>query len=134
MFKVSDLMVKDVVTVDPDETVIEAANKMKETGVSSLVVARGKKVLGIITRSDFIDRVVALARDPRSTKVSEIMTKDVQVISPDSGIMDALKIMKEKRFSQLPVVSNDELVGIIAISDTLNYIARFFMAGRWGQT
>ncbi len=134
MFKVSDLMVKDVITVDPDETVLEAANKMKETGVSSLVVTRNKKVLGIITRSDFIDRVVAEAKDPRSTKVSEIMTKEVQVISPDSGIMDALKIMKEKRFSQLPVVSGDELVGIIAISDTLNYIAKFFMAGRWGQT
>lgn len=134
MFKVSDLMVKDVITVDPDETVFEAANKMKETGVSSLVVSRNKKVLGIITRSDFIDRVVAEAKDPKSTKVSEIMTKDVQVISPDSGIMDALKIMKEKRFSQLPVVSKDELVGIIAISDTLNYIAKFFLAGHWGQT
>lgn len=134
MFKISDLMVKDVITVDPDETVFGAANKMKETGVSSLVVTRNKKVLGIITRSDFIDRVVAEAKDPKSTKVSEIMTKNVQVITPDSGIMDALKIMKEKRFSQLPVVSDDKLVGIIAISDTLNYIAKFFMAGRWGQT
>lgn len=134
MFKVSDLMVKDVITVDPDETVLKAANKMKETRVSSLVVTKNKKVVGIITRSDFIDRVVAEAKDPKNTKVSEIMTRNVQVISPDSGIMDALKIMKEKRFSQLPVVSDDKLVGIIAISDTLNYIAKFFMAGQWGQT
>ncbi len=134
MLKVSDLMIKDVVTVDPDESVLEAACKMKETGVSSLVVARDKKVLGIITRSDFIDRVVSEAKDPRTTKASEIMTRNVQTISPDSGIMDALRVMKENRFSQLPVVSNDELVGIIAISDTLNYIAKFFLAARWGQT
>ncbi len=61
MTKVRDLMIKNVVKASLKERVIDAAKKMKETGVSSLVVTEGNKVRGIITRSDFIDRVVAEA-------------------------------------------------------------------------
>ena len=107
---------------------------MKETGVSSLVVTEGNKVRGIITRSDFIDRVVAEAKNPNTTLVEDIMTKDVLTIDANASIIDALKLMNKYKYSQLPVVDKGELVGIIAIRDALNYIAKLFTASGWGQT
>lgn len=134
MIKVSDLMVKDVIVASPKERAVDAAKKMKATGVSSLIVTEGDEVKGIVTRSDFIDRVVAEARDPSSTTVEDVMTKDVVTIDADAGVMEALKLMKKYRYSQLPVIKDGRLVGVIALSDALNYIARFFLASGWGQT
>jgi CBS domain-containing protein len=134
MIKVSDLMVKDVIVASPKERAVDAAKKMKATGVSSLIVTEGDEVKGIVTRSDFIDRVVAEARDPNSTTVEDVMTKDVVTIDAEAGIMEALKLMKKYRYSQLPVIKDGKLVGVIALSDALNYIAKFFLASGWGQT
>ncbi len=134
MTKVRDLMIKNVVKASLKERVIDAAKKMKETGVSSLVVTEGNKVRGIITRSDFIDRVVAEAKNPNTTLVEDIMTKDVLTIDANASIIDALKLMNKYKYSQLPVVDKGELVGIIAIRDALNYIAKLFTASGWGQT
>jgi len=128
------LMVKDVIIASPREMAVDAAKKMKATGVSSLIVTEGKEVKGIVTRSDFIDRVVAEGKDPTSTPVEDVMTKNVLTIEAKDGILEALRLMKRHRYSQLPVVEEGKLVGVIALSDVLNYVAKFFLISGWRQT
>lgn len=133
MTTVSKLMVKNVTVISPKGSVVDAANKMKGTGVSSLIVAEDNEVRGIVTRSDFIDRVVARGIDPRSTMIEQIMTKKVVTIKAKANIIEALRLMKLQKFSQLPVVEEGKLVGVIALRDALNYLAEFFLISGWRQ-
>lgn len=132
MTTVSKLMVKNITVVSPEGSVVDAENKMKETGVSSLIVTEDNEVRGIVTRSDFIDRVVARGIDPRSTMIEKIMTK-VVTIKAKANIIEALRLMKLQKFSQLPVVEEGKLVGVIALRDALNYLAVFFLISGWRQ-
>jgi len=133
MIKVSELMVKEVVVASPKERAVDAAKRIKASGVSSLIVTEHNDVEGIVTRSDFTDRVVAGGKDPASTLVEDFMTRDVVTIDGDASILEALRLMKKHRYSQLPVVKEGKLVGVIALSDALNYIAKFFLITGWSQ-
>ena len=130
---VSKLMVRNVVVVSPRDKVVEAARKMGKIGVSSLVVTEGNKVKGIVTRSDFIERVVARGIDSSSITIGQIMTKKVKTIRATANIMEALRLMKFHRLSQLPVLEGNKLVGIIALRDALNHLARYFLVKEWRQ-
>jgi CBS domain-containing protein len=133
MTKVFDVMVKNVVVVTPKVTVKNAGQKMIENGVSSLVVTEGDKIRGIITRSDLVDRVIVKELNPSSTLVKNIMTKKVETIESEKSILEALRLMKKQKYSQLPVVKEEKLVGIVSLSSALNYIAKFFLISGWRQ-
>ncbi len=124
--KVRELMKKDVVVASPDSTISEIAVKMKEHGISSVVIVEDGRACGIVTRSDLVERVVATGVDP-SRKASEIMSAPAVSVDEDEDILQALRIMEEKKFSQLPVTKGGRLVGIIALRDLLRFLARFFV-------
>jgi CBS domain-containing protein len=120
---VKDLMTKNVITIDVQKTVFEAADLMRDRGVGDLVVMDGKMPRGIVTERDFVRRVVAKRR-PLDIKVSEIMSKPLITIDSDAPLKEAARKMINNRIRRLPVLKENELVGIIATSDFARHIGK----------
>jgi IMP dehydrogenase len=97
---------------------------MAEEGISSLLVIEDGKVVGIFSDKDFSCKVVAENRLSENIPISEVMTKPVCAIRPDQSIDDAMSVMTEKRIRHLPVMDNDELVGLVSIGDLVKTIIK----------
>ncbi len=123
MTKVKDLMTKNVITIDARKTVFEAAELMSDRGVGDLVILDDKSPKGIVTERDFVRRVVAKRR-PLDIKVSEIMSKPLITIDPDAPVKEAARKMVNNRIRRLPVLKENELVGIIAASDFARHLGK----------
>jgi CBS domain-containing protein len=119
--KVEDVMVQRVITANVDVTVKDAVSIMNENEIGCLIVVKQGKAVGIVTERDMLVRVLAEARDPERTPVSEIMSSPLVVVDPKMDIEDAARLMFKMRVKKLPVVSNSKLVGLITLTD----IARF---------
>jgi CBS domain-containing protein len=120
---VKELMTKNVVTIDANKTVIEAAALMSQNDVGDLVVMEGDTPVGIITERDFVRRVVA-ERKSVDTKVSEVMTQPLKVIDPDAPIKEAAGRMVKKGIRRLPVIKDNKLVGILTAADFARYLSK----------
>ncbi len=132
---VSDLMVEEVITLPPKAKVAKAISIMRKKHISRIPIVEGKKVVGIITARDIIEKLVYPKEKPEfgeraehypslAIPVEGIMTKDVITIRYDEPVRKAIEIMLEKNISGLPVVDeNDNLVGIITRKDILEEIA-----------
>ncbi len=114
--KLEEIMVKDVVTVGPDENTATAARRMREKDVGCLVVTIDKAIKGIITDRDLLG-CLSEAHDPYQCKVSTHMSRPVIVERPEEGVLRAAEVMAEKRIRRLPVAGRGQLVGIISFSD-----------------
>ncbi len=124
--KVSEIMTKDVLTVNPDLDVVNAFEKLMEHKISALPVVDGEVLLGIITASD-VGHNLILDKYELGTSVEEIMVKSVVTVSPDDSIKKAVEVMKSGAsgsniLNQLPVVDNGKLVGIISDGDIIQEI------------
>ena len=116
--QVRDVMTSDVETVEPSDSAVEAAKKMKSADAGAVLVADDDGDLkGIVTDRDIVVGAVADGKDPSDVKVEEIASTDTTTISPDEGIDDAIALMKEKKVRRLPVVEDGEPVGIVSLGD-----------------
>ena len=106
-----------VETIRPTDSVLEAARRMNERKIGSLVVMHEHRVAGIITERDVMTRVVAMQRDPASTPVSVVMTREVFVVEPDRTLDDLRNVMYNRRIRHVPVVDDGQLVGMVSIGD-----------------
>lgn len=113
---VKDVMVKNVIVAEPSVTLIRAAKTMDEYGIGCLVVVTKNKISGIFTERDMI-KCVARGVEPKDTKLSQIMTKNVVTIEYDKTVEDAIDLMKKHNIKKLPVLKDKTLVGIITTSD-----------------
>jgi len=113
---VRQVMNRRIITCKPTLTLKEASKIMGESHIGSLVVTEDDKIVGIITNSDIM-RAIGNDKDPNTTLVGEVMSRDVKVIEPDRSLEDAVKMMIENKIKKLPVVDNQKLVGIITASD-----------------
>ena len=117
MEKVSQVMTRDVLTVNPDQTIREAATKMADADVGSLPVGENDRLVGMITDRDIVLRAVAEGRDP-GTHVREVMTDKIQYCFDDEDIDAVARNMADLGVRRLPVVNRDKrLVGIVALSN-----------------
>ncbi len=123
--KIADVMKKDVMKVGPEVSVEEASKMMRESGIRSLVVVDKEKVVGVVTDSDVVLRGLNRG-DPAVIKVGEIMTKEPIVISSSADVMEAVSIMRAKRFRRLPVVDEGQLKGIVSITDLAPHMFLYF--------
>jgi CBS domain-containing protein len=118
---VKDVMVKEVVTVQSDQTAQHAAALMGEQRIGCLVVHEDNKVVGIVTERDLLNRVLAIAVDPEKTLVRQIMSKPVVTVKPDVELEAAVELMFKHRIKKLPVVEEQEgksvLVGLVTLTD-----------------
>ncbi len=122
---VKDLMVKEVVSIEYDKTVLDACNKYKECGLGSLVVVNSGIVVGIITERDIIERVIVNKKNPKKTKIEEIMSKNIITIHASARIEQAAELMKKHKIKKLPVILNNNFVGIITVTDLANIMPKF---------
>jgi CBS domain-containing protein len=112
---VCEIMNKKIITVNSNQTILDAFKIYRDTKVGSLVVMENNQLVGIVTERDLIEK--AIDKDLKSTLIKEIMTSNVVTISPLDKLETALKIMKKNRVKKLPVISCDKLKGIVTITD-----------------
>ena len=113
---VKDIMTKEVVTIDPNKTVFEAAELMSSKGVGCVIVVIKAFPVGIITERDIVRRIVAKRRSP-DVKITEVMTKTVITVDPDTSLKEAARTMSTNKIRRLPVLKSNKLVGIVVASD-----------------
>lgn len=117
VLRVRDLMARNIITIQAEDSIIKAASVMDENGVSSVVVKEGNKFSGMITERNIISRVVSKGLDPKKIKVSEVMSTPLITISPDATIEEAARKMRDNKIRRLLVEENHQKIGIIAESD-----------------
>jgi len=152
--KVKDVMNPDVVFCKPEHTVREAAKILKDNNISGAPVLEDGQLVGIISEGDLLELLVIpekgnlwlpspfevievpirellsweetkkMLSDVGSTKVEEIMTKDVHTISSGASVEEASELMVRRRINRLPVMDNDRVVGIITRGDIIEGLAK----------
>lgn len=135
--RAKDVMTSELVTCFPDESVVDAARKMSEYKVGSVLVvdrANPSRLVGILTEGDIVHRVVAKGLHPAEVKVEEIMTKDPIVVDENTPLHLVADLMREKNIGHIPVVdASGKLKGIIAKSDIVriapSLIERLYIIG-----
>jgi CBS domain-containing protein len=115
------ICVREVETVEPNETVYLAARRMLQRAVGSLVVVSdANQPIGILTDRDLVERVLAKGRSPVDTLVQDVMSTGLKTITEDGAIESALALMRSGRFRRVPVVDDGgRLVGLISLDDVL---------------
>jgi CBS domain-containing protein len=114
-------LVKDrrVYSIDADRTVLEAARFMMEHNIGALPVLRNGELVGIFSERDIMNRVVAGARMPGTTKVSEVMTANPKAVSVQETVENCLFLMREFGFRHLPITDGKDLKGLVSLRDIL---------------
>jgi CBS domain-containing protein len=115
--KVEEIMVKNVITLSRDFSAYDAVKIMNRNRIGCLVVVNNGQVVGILTERDVLERVLEKCKNPKETRVSEIMTGEVMVGKPDMELVEATRLLFEKKVKKLPIVDGDRLVGLITLTD-----------------
>ncbi len=115
----------NISTTSPEATVLDALRTLSErnVGVVPVVDASGK-LTGIFGERDYARRVVLLGRTEKDTRIKDVMTKNVVTVNADVHIEECMKIVVSKGFRHLPVLEDDELIGIVSTTDLLAEVIR----------
>jgi CBS domain-containing protein len=114
---ISDVMTTDPRTAQARETVRQAAKAMRDEDVGAVIVLDDGQVCGIVTDRDIAIRAVADGQDPNETTIGEICSRDVETLSPDQSVEEAIKIVRKKNVRRVPVVEDGRPVGIVSLGD-----------------
>jgi len=117
---IKEIMTRNVVTINPNESVFDACVKYRDNKVGCLVVTDKDSCIGIVTERDLIERTMCLHKDPDKTKISDIISSDIKTIQSLDTLENALDLMKKFKIKKLPVMSDKSLVGVITITDIAN--------------
>jgi CBS domain-containing protein len=117
MPQVRDLMVSDVVTIEPSTSVVDAAKRMIQEEKGPLPIVEGDRPVAIVTDRDIVAHVVAEGRDPNSVTVDDIATHELVTIGPDQDVDEVRQLMAQHELDRILVVEGDRLVGIISEAD-----------------
>ena len=106
-----------IVTIEPTTTVFDAIAKMVEHNVGSILVLDEDTLCGIFTERDYLRRIILQGRTSKTTRIEEVMTKDVLQTTPHATIKACMATMTSQRCRHLPVVDDGALVGLISLGD-----------------
>jgi CBS domain-containing protein len=123
--KINDILKRKggtVWSVSPDALIYNALEMMAEKNCGALLVMSGDAIAGIMSERDYARKVVLKGKDSKETPVSEIMTCEVLVVTPQHTVSEAMMIMTSNRLRHLPVVENERVVGMVSIGDLVNCI------------
>lgn len=107
----------DLLSVGPDDTVLDAIEKMAANDVGALVVLRGTDLVGIFTERHYARNVFLEGRSSPKTKVGEVMSTRVVCAVPEQTVEECMAVMTDKAVRHLPVLQENRIVGIISIGD-----------------
>lgn len=111
---------KSIVTVPPHQTVQDAARKMRDHHVGAIVVVEKDRAVGILTDRDITLRAIAEGRDPKTTPVGEVMSRDLKVLRTDDKIDDALSSIRAAGVRRLPIVdAAGKPIGMVTLDDLI---------------
>jgi len=113
--KAKDVMNKNVQILSPDEDAKSAAEKMIRLNIGSLIVMDGHKLVGIVTKSDYVRAF--LKNTTKNLKVADIMSRPVVTCGPDTSILDIIDTMRLNGIRHIPVVEGSKLMGIVTDFD-----------------
>lgn len=122
---VKDIMAKNVISIDQDKTVLDVCNEFKKNRLGSFVVVNAGIIVGIITERDIIERVIVEQKNPKKTKVEDVMSKNIITIHASAKIEQAAELMRKHKIKKLPVILNNEFAGIITVTDLANIMPNF---------
>lgn len=114
---VKEAMKTNLAIVDPNVSVLEAAKLMKKRKIGNVIVVEEKQPIGILTESDILKKVVAEGKNAKDVIVKNVMSTPIIVVEPYITLEDAMKTMGKCNVRRLPVIENDELIGIITQKD-----------------
>ena len=112
----------DIWSVPAEATVYETLGLMAEKGVGALLVLQAGRLIGIISERDYARKVELQGKSSRETAVGEIMTVKVVYVKPQHTVAECMALMTDKRIRHLPVMDDDQLVGVISIGDVVKAI------------
>ncbi len=113
---------RDVWTISPNATVMDALKLMAEKEIGALVVTHDGEVAGIISERDYARKVVLRNKTSINTKVKEIMTDKVYYVGPKTTAEECLTLMTQQSIRHLPVLKNGDLIGLISIGDVVKAV------------
>lgn len=119
---VLDAKGRDVMSIRPDESVLDAIKLMSVKGIGALLVLEQDQLVGIVTERDYARKVILKGRSSDTTRVSEIMTSDVVTTSSSQTVEQCMNTVTERRIRHLPVVDDGKVTGIISIGDLVKAI------------
>jgi len=115
---IADVMAFRVVTVSPDDTVQVAIARMLEENVGSVAVCEGDRLAGIFTERDVL-RLAGEGPDFAEVRVGDVMTTQLVTLAPDDDILDAARLMGERKIRHLPVLEGENLLGVVGIREVV---------------
>lgn len=108
---------RDIVSIVPDASVLDAIKLMADKLVGSLLVMQGDELMGIVTERDYARKVIIKGRSSQTTKVSEIMTANVFSATSDNTVDECMALVAERKIRHLPIVDDGAVTGMLSISD-----------------
>jgi CBS domain-containing protein len=109
-------------SIGPEATVFEAIGLMAEKNIGALLVVRTGKLIGILSERDYTRKIALQGKSSKQTKVREIISGRVISVTPLHTVEDCMRLMTEHRIRHLPVLQDDQILGVISIGDLVNWI------------
>jgi len=108
----------DVWSVTPDDSVYEALRLMADKNIGALLVMEADRLVGVLSERDYARKIILQGKSSKDTLVGEIMTRQVFTIHPDQTVEEAMDVMVRHHIRHLPVVEENQVIGVISIMDT----------------
>ena len=112
---------REPISISRNATILDAVDRMCEARVGALLVIDQSRPVGIVSERDLMTRVLLKRRDPATMRVEEVMTADVVAVSCDASPEEVMAIMTERRCRHLPVIEDDDIIGIVSIGDVVRW-------------
>ncbi len=113
---------RDVLSIHPDDSVLDAIQKMADNDVGALIVIEGDKLVGMVTERLYAREVFLKGRSSRETAVRDIMETQVVYARPEQTVEECMAVMTENRVRHLPILESEQLIGIVSIGDLVKSI------------
>ena len=122
MDQIKDIMEKNVITIQHDETALSAACLISEKDVSFLVIMKDDLPIGVLSESDFVRRLAANDKKSSEVQISEIMSSKFRWVDPKTTIEDAIQKMLNNNIRRLIILEDEKLVGVITQTDLAGFL------------